>query len=131
MKRLLVPGQFLRRKDVRRRIDCPAAVEFRGISRTAKVVDFSMTGLRLDGLTGLVTGDRITILFTPDLSIDGSIAWLVWHKAGVRFVDPLTETDPVCAYLLREAALFEHARVRVIAALAQQEAIKAAGTDSA
>lgn len=131
MKSLRLPGQFLRRKDLGRRLNCAAGIECRGISRTVKVVDFSNTGLRLDGLTGLIAGDRVTITFTPDLSIEGSIAWLVWHKAGTRFTAPLGEDDPVYLYLLAQATAAEQTRIRAIAALAQQEVIKAAGTDPA
>jgi hypothetical protein len=123
-------GHFLRRKDARRRINCDAVIERRDVSRKIEIVDFSNTGLRIDKLTGLATGDRVTIVLTPHLSIEGTIAWLVWHKAGVRLSSPLRETDPVYRYLTDRAAELEQSHVRAIAALAQQHTIKAKSPDT-
>jgi hypothetical protein len=129
MRTLPFTRHFLRRKDKRHLVNCPAMIEHRGISHNVQVVDFSSGGLRIDRLTGLAVGDRITITFTPEFSIEGTIAWLVWHKAGVRLARPFSEEDPVYQYLVGLAATVEHTHVRAIAALAQQEAIKSQQTD--
>lgn len=122
MKRLSLAGQFLRRSDTRKPVRCGGIIECRGISRTITIIDFSNLGLRIDHLTGLVAGDRVTISFTPQLVIEGTIAWLVWHKAGMRFLRPLTVSDPIHIYLTSEASKFSVARVRAVSALAQQDA---------
>lgn len=124
MKNPLFSGQFLRRKDNRRRVRFCAIVECHGVSRTIEVVDFSNVGLRVDKLTGLAVGDRLTIALTPDIAVEGTIVWLVWHKAGIRLTPPLTEASPAYQFLMDKAALFEQARVRAIGVLAQQEATK-------
>jgi hypothetical protein len=119
------PGQYLRRKDARRRLNCHARIECRGVMQQIRVVDFSNTGLRMDGVKGLAVGDHVEIVLTPGLSVQGTIAWSVWHKAGVRFAAALTEGDGVHKFLAEQAAAIEQARVRAIAALARQEAVKA------
>jgi hypothetical protein len=131
MKNLLFSGHFLRRKDNRRRVRFSAIVECHGVSRTIEVVDFSNVGLRIDKLTGLAVGDRVTIAFTPDIAVEGTIAWLVWHKAGIRLTPHLTEDHPAYRFLMNQAALLEQARVRAIGVLAQQEAIKSRQRDPA
>ncbi len=123
-------GHFLRRKDARRRVNCDALIEHRDVSRKIEIVDFSNVGLRIDKLTGLATGDRVTIVLAPHLSFEGTIAWLVWHKAGIRLSSPLTENDPVYRYLADRAAALEQSHERAIAALAQQQAIKAKSPDA-
>ena len=131
MKILPLPRQFLRRKDSRRRVDCAALVECRGISRPVEVIDFSNIGLRIDKITGLAAGDRVTIAFTADICVKGTIVWLVWHKAGISFSAPLPESDPVFVYLTERAAEFERYQTRAIAALAQQSVIAARRSDNA
>ena len=131
MRSLPFTRHFLRRKDDRHLVNCRAIAEHRAISRNVQVVDFSSTGLRLDRLTGLAVGDRVTITLTPEFSVEGTIAWLVWHKAGVRLDHPFSEEDPVYQYLIDLAAAVEQTHVRAIAALAQQEAIKSRQADTA
>lgn len=80
-------------------------------------------------MTGLAAGDRLTIYFTPDVSVEGTIAWLVWHKAGLQFTNPLQQDDPAYRFLMDRAALIERAHVRAIGVLAQQEALKARESD--
>ena len=113
---------FLRRKDARRRLKCNALVECRGLSQKIQIVDFSTTGLRMDGVSGLATGDRVRIAFAPDVSAEGKIAWSVWHKAGVKFSRPLAESDPVYIYLADQAAANQQLQMRAIAALAKEHA---------
>jgi hypothetical protein len=94
---------FLRRKDPRRHLNCNATAECRGVSRKIKVVDFSSAGLRVDEVTGLTTGDHVLIVFAPDLSVEGTIVWSVWHKAGLKLSFPLAEDDPVYIHLSKHA----------------------------
>lgn len=130
MKILPLPRQFLRRKDIRRRVACAAVVECRGVSRTVEVVDFSNVGLRIDKIMGLTAGDRVSIAFTANLCLEGTIVWLVWHKAGISFSAPLLESDPVLVYLTERATEVERHQARAVAALAQQSVIAARRSDS-
>ena len=90
----------------------------------------STAGLRLDGVTGLATGDYVRILLTPDLSVEGTIACSVWHKAGVKLSRPLAENDEIYMYLADQAAAIELARTRAVVALAQQHASRARQPDT-
>ena len=123
-------GQFLRRKDKRRSVQFNAIAECHGIARAIEVVDFSSAGLRIDKVTGLAAGDRLTVSFTPDVSVEGTIAWLVWHKAGLHFNQPLKQDDPAYRFLLERAAFIEQAHVRAISSLAQRDAQKLHETDT-
>jgi hypothetical protein len=111
---------FLRRK---------ALIECRGLSQKTQVVDFSTAGLRIDGVSGLATGDHVWIAFAPDLSVEGKIAWSVWHKAGVRLSRPLAESDPVYIYLADQAAALEQLRLRAIVELAKERTSRAKRRD--
>jgi hypothetical protein len=130
MKITPLPRKFLRRNDHRRRVACAAVVECRGVSRTVEVVDFSNVGLRIDKATGLAAGDHVTVAFTADICLKGTIIWLVWHKAGISFPAPLAESDPVFTYLTERAAEIERHHARAIAALAQQSTVAARRSDS-
>lgn len=130
MKSLPNSGRyFLRRRDQRRRVHFAAIAECHGHARLIEVVDFSSSGLRIDKLTGFAAGDRLTIAFTPEIGIEGTIAWLVWHKAGIRFTHPLSEDDPAYIFLANQASIVEQAHVRAVSALAQREAIRAHPSD--
>ncbi|MBA2125104.1 pilus assembly protein PilZ [Hyphomicrobium methylovorum] len=125
MKSLRITGQFLRRNDERLPLQSAAILECRGVSRRIAIVDFSSTGLRADHVTGLAAGDAVTIALTPELAVEGTIVWLVWHKAGIRFSRPLANSDPVHAHLAAEAAKLVLARSRAVTALAQRDASRA------
>jgi hypothetical protein len=75
-------------------------------------------------------GDRVTIAFTADLCLKGTIVWLVWHKAGICFSAPLSEADPVFRYLTERAEEIERHHARAVAVLAQS-AIIARRSDNA
>jgi len=129
MRDTVMQGQFLRRKDQRRRVQFNAIAECHGIARAIEVVDFSNAGLRIDKVSGLAAGDRLKISFTPDISVEGTIAWLVWHKAGLQFTKPLKQDAPAYQYLVERAAFIEQAHVRAVSSLAQREAQKLHETD--
>jgi hypothetical protein len=60
---------------------------------------------------------------TPDLMVDGEVAWSVWHKAGIKLVPPLGEHDPAYVFLAEQAAAIERTRMRAIATLAKERAV--------
>jgi len=122
-------GHFLRRKDKRRSVQFGAIAECHGISRAIEIVDFSSAGLRIDKVTGLAAGDRVTVSFTPDVTVEGKIAWLVWHKAGLHFTQPLKQEDPAYRFLMERAAFIEQAHVHAIGMLAQRVSFNAPDND--
>jgi hypothetical protein len=113
---------FLRRRDPRQRVSFTAILECRGVAQNVRVVDFSPSGLRVDGIQGLATGDPIQISFSPDMVLTGEIAWSVWHKAGIKFLPALDEVHPAYLFLSDQASVIEHLRVRAIAAIAKERA---------
>ncbi|WP_245279946.1 PilZ domain-containing protein [Hyphomicrobium sp. 99] len=111
---------FLRRRDDRQRVSFTAILECRGVAQNVQVVDFSISGLRVDGIQGLAAGDPIEISFTPDMLLTGEIVWSVWHKAGIKLLPPLDEAHPAYLFLSEQASALEQLRVRAISALANR-----------
>ncbi|MBS0268648.1 MAG: PilZ domain-containing protein [Proteobacteria bacterium] len=113
---------FLRRRDDRHRVSFTAILECRGIAQNVRVVDFSASGLRVDGIQGLATGDPIQISLTPDISLAGEVAWAVWHKAGIKLLPALDETHPAYLFLTEQASAIEQLRIRALTSLAKDRA---------
>ena len=113
---------FLRRRDDRHRVSFTAILECRGIAQNVRVVDFSVSGLRVDGIQGLATGDPIQISLTPDISLTGEVAWAVWHKAGIKLLPALDETHPAYLFLTEQASAIEKLRIRALTSLAKDRA---------
>lgn len=122
MPSIILSRNFLRRRDARRRVMFAAIVECRGVSQNVRVVDFSNSGVRLDGIKGLATGDPLKISLTPELILNGEVAWSVWHKAGVKLSKPLTEDHPAYLFLLEQASAMERTRTLALASLAKDRA---------
>ena len=122
MRPMALARNFLRRRDERHRVNFTAILECRGVSQTVRVVDFSVSGLRVDGIQGLATGDPIQICFTPDMMLEGEIIWSVWHKAGIKLLPELDETQPAYLFLNEQASELEQLRVRALSALARDRA---------
>jgi hypothetical protein len=76
--------------------------------------------LRIDQINGLAAGDPVRISLTPDLMVDGEVAWSVWHKAGIKLVPPLAGDHPAYVFLSEQAATIERMRMRAIATLAKE-----------
>lgn len=99
-----------------------ARVECRGVGQTVRVADFSASGLRIDSIQGLATGDPVEISLTPDLKLKGQVAWAVWHKAGVKLFAPLAEDDPAYLFLTEQADAIERTRTLALVAIARERA---------
>ncbi|SFV34654.1 hypothetical protein SAMN04488557_2391 [Hyphomicrobium facile] len=127
---MVLSRNFLRRRDPRRRVSFTAILECRGVSQNVRVVDFSASDLRVDGIRGLATGDSIRISFSPNMVLTGEIAWSVWHKAGIKLLPALGEADPAFVFLSDQAAAIEQLRVRAIAAIAKERAGRAGHSGS-
>jgi hypothetical protein len=92
------------------------------VAQKVRVVDFSASGLRLDGIRGLAPGDPVQILLAPDLKLEGQVAWAVWHKAGVEFDAPLAEGHPALLLLNEQAKAIERDRTLALVAIAKERA---------
>jgi hypothetical protein len=119
---MLLSRNYLRRRDARRRVMFGAMLECRGAAQKVRVVDFSSSGLRIDGIRSLTTGDPIRISLAPELSIEGQIAWVVWHKAGIRLPEALAADHPAYVFLQGQAEAVERARALALASLARDKA---------
>jgi hypothetical protein len=113
---------FLRRRDTRRRVMLAAIVECRGATQKVRIVDFSATGLRIDGINGLAMGDPIQILLAPEMVLEGQVSWSVWHKAGIKLLEPLTEDHPAYRFLTEQAKEIERARTLALIAISKERA---------
>ncbi|WP_409560802.1 PilZ domain-containing protein [Hyphomicrobium sp. MC8b] len=122
MAATILSRNYLRRRDERRRVMLPAIVECRGATQKVRVIDFSASGVRLDSIKGLATGDPVHISLAPALIIEGQIAWSVWHKAGVKLLEPLTDDHPAYTFLLEQARAIERTRTLALVSLAKDRA---------
>ena len=113
---------YLRRRDARRRVMFSAILECREVSQNVRVVEFSTSGVRVDGIKGLASGDPVRISLTPELVLEGQIARTVWHKSGVQISQPLAEDDPAYRFLVEKADGMYRARDLALASLAQDRA---------
>jgi PilZ domain len=113
---------YLRRRDARSRVMLAAIVECRGAAQNVRIVDFSMSGVRIDGIRGLATGDPIRISLTPELVLEGQVAWSVWHKAGINLLSPLTDDHPSYVFLAEQAKAIERTRALALQSLAKDHA---------
>jgi hypothetical protein len=113
---------YLRRRDARRRVMFTAVVECRGAPQKVRVVDFSISGVRTDCIKGLTPGDPVRVTLTPQIVLDGEVAWVVWHKAGIRFLEPLRDDHPANLFLVEQAKAVERARSLALVSLAKDKA---------
>jgi hypothetical protein len=118
---MVLSRNFLRRRDVRRRVSFSVVLECRDATQKVSVADFSASGLRIDGINNLAAGDPVRVYFTPTLAVAGEIVWSVWHKAGVKLTTPLTEDDPAYEFLVDKAETIERTRELALAALAREK----------
>jgi hypothetical protein len=119
---MLLSRNYLRRRDARRRVMFAAILECREVAQRVRVVDFSISGMRTDGTKGLTTGDPVRISLTPEIALQGQVAWVVWHKAGIKFQEPLADGDPAYLFLAEQADAIERARTLALASLAKDRA---------
>ena len=96
------------RPSVRRRDDrCPtratALAHCHGRFQTVRIVDFSLSGLQLQGCFGVGTGDDMTVELLSGHSLAAKVAWSMGSRLGVRFLQPLEAEHPALAVLQQAA----------------------------
>lgn len=85
-------GPAGRRRAVRERVNLPVSLFSVDQSRVALLADVSQTGCRLCG-TGLPDVGRDVLLKAADVELFGSIVWKDNRERGVKFDQPISDTD--------------------------------------
>ena len=100
----------VRRQFDRHLVMANAFVHCRGQFQSAKVVDYSASGLQLEGTFGLIKTDQIEIEFICGIHVPGHVAWSLGSRTGVVYVVPLPNDHPALIELSRRADNQLHSR---------------------
>ena len=95
--------QLVQRRDERRAARIRVLLYCHGRFQTARIVDFSLGGLQLDGCFGVAVTDHVAVELLSGQRLEGKAVWAVAGRVGVKFNHPLTPDDPVVALLSRAA----------------------------
>jgi len=90
-----------RRQFERYHIKTNAIVHCRGRFQCAKVIDYSVGGLQLEGTFGLIKTDAIQIEFISGCRVYGRVAWSLGTQTGIVFSKPLPTGHPALIELAR------------------------------
>lgn len=85
-------GPAGRRRALRERMDLPVSLFSVDQSRVALLTDVSQSGCRLHG-AGLPGVGQDVLLKAADVELFGRIVWKGDGERGVKFDEPITETD--------------------------------------
>ena len=96
----------------RRPVKTSAIVHCRGQFQTAKVVDYSAGGLRLEGTFGLINRDPIEVELISGTRIHGRVAWSLGSQTGIAFPEPLPTSHPALIELSRRADNLQRTRAQ-------------------
>ena len=80
-----------------------AFVHCRGQFQAAKIIDYSVGGLRLEGTFGLIQTDPVEIEFISGARVPGRVAWSLGAKTGIIFSEPLPTDHAALIELCRRA----------------------------
>ena len=95
--------QSIRRQDQRFPVRIAALVHCHGRFQTVRLVDFSLTGLQLEGCFGVGVGENIAVELLSGHRLDAKVAWSMGSRIGVRFAEPISPQHPVLLGLKRAA----------------------------
>ena len=90
-----------RRQFERYHIKTNAIVHCRGRFQCAKVIDYSVGGLQIEGTFGLIKTDAIQIEFISGCRVYGRVAWSLGTQTGIVFSEPLPTGHPALIELAR------------------------------
>jgi PilZ domain-containing protein len=96
--------RLLRRREERRATGIAVLVHCHGRFQTARVVDFSLGGLQLDGCFGVAVADQVAVELLSGQRLQGKVAWAVAGRVGVQFREPLAADDAIVALLSQVAS---------------------------
>jgi hypothetical protein len=94
----------VRRREERRTARVTALVHCHGRFQTARIVDFSLGGLQLDGCFGVAVADQVGVELLSGQRLEGKVAWAVAGRVGVQFREPIAPDDPVVGMLSQVAS---------------------------
>jgi hypothetical protein len=89
----------LRRRDMRRQIRTSVKVNYHNRFQTVDLVEFSLGGLRTEGIFGLAVGDTPVVELQDGHQLHCRVVWVVGAKTGLALEPPLEEHGPVFALL--------------------------------
>lgn len=93
--RITMPGWASRRQHERRAASLGVLIQSRGRTSKGIVTDVSTGGVGLDHISGLRSGDGVTLQFESGRRVSGTIAWCMDKRAGIKFLRDLTPNDPL------------------------------------
>jgi PilZ domain-containing protein len=96
--------RLVRRRNERHAAGITALVHCHGRFQTARVVDFSLGGLQLDGCFGVAVADQVAVELLSGHRLEGKVAWAVAGRVGVQFHNQLAPDDPIVAVLSQVAS---------------------------
>ena len=64
-------------------------IHCRGHVQYAKIVDYSKSGLQLEGTLGLIKRDPLEVELISGTRIPGQVAWSLGYQTGIAFSEPL------------------------------------------
>ena len=92
---VVIPGLLDRRRDQRLRVGRPVWIESNAGRQHATLQDISASGMGLAFCRALKPGMPVTTILPSGRRMLGITVWACSERAGVRFVSPLLETDPI------------------------------------
>jgi hypothetical protein len=90
-----MPGWASRRQHERRAASLGVLIHSAGKIIKGIVTDVSSGGVGLEHVTGLRSGDGVTLQFESGRRVSGTIAWSMDRRAGVKFLRDLQPNDPL------------------------------------
>jgi|GEM_PF-2653699 len=93
--RIVMPGWASRRQHERRAANLGVIIQSGGRVIKGIVTDVSSGGVGLDHVSGLRSGDGVTLQFESGRRVSGTIAWSMDKRAGVKFLRDLAPNDPL------------------------------------
>jgi hypothetical protein len=72
-----------------------AMIDIRGRAATVKVRDVSRSGVKLEAVDDIASGQRVTVTIRGSRALEGRVAWAGGGHCGVQFETPGLEADEV------------------------------------
>ncbi len=93
----------MRRLDERQATRATALAHCHGRFQTVRIVDYSPSGLQLQGCFGVATGDDLIVELLSGHRVAAKVAWSLGSRLGVRFLQVLEGEHPAMVALQQAA----------------------------
>lgn len=87
-----------RRRSPRLPIDMPVEIVTDMGRQTCRISDVSAGGVGLKGVSGLSTGENVTLMISSGRELHGVVAWCKGPNAGIRLTGERTAANPLIAW---------------------------------